>query len=241
MRKATRITATVLGLTAGGAGIEHGVFEILQGPARPEGLMIASMGPPCVPELSWNACEPAMTIVPSFLITGILAIFFGLIVAVWSAFFVQKKHGGLVLILLCIPLLLFGGGIFPPLIGIIAGVLGTRINKPLNPEGSRLSGRLLRFLALLWPWALGLYVLWILGQWGIGYFFNDWLLANGYIIIFMVLGTLLLAVVTTYAHDLQRAKDILRALPRALPSQPRGQLRDPSKDERESTRGGNIQ
>jgi hypothetical protein len=205
MRKATRITATVLGLTAGGAGIEHGIFEILQGNARPEGLMIASMGPPCVPEQTWNACEPAMTIIPNFLITGILAVIFGLIVMAWSAFFVQKKRGGLVLILLCIPLLLFGGGIFPPLIGIIAGALGTRIHKPPNPEGSRLRGGLLRILAVLWPWALALYVLWILGQWVIGHFFNDWLLANGYLIIIMVLGSLLLSVITTYARDLHQA------------------------------------
>jgi hypothetical protein len=205
MRKATRISATALGLTAGIAGIEHGIFEILQGNTRPEGLMIASMGPPCVPERTWNACEPAMTILPSFLITGILAIIFGLAVMVWSAFFVQKRRGGLVLISLCIPLLLFGGGLFPPLIGIIAGVLGTRIHKPLDPEGSRLSGGLLRSLAVLWPWALALYVLWVLGQWVIGYFFNDWLLANSYLIIIMVLGSLLLTVITTYARDLYEA------------------------------------
>jgi hypothetical protein len=205
MRKATRISASVLGLTAGVAGIEHGIFEVLQGNTRPEGLMIASMGPPCVPELSWNACEPAMTVIPSFLITGVLAILLGVMVAVWSAFFVPRKRGGPGLILLCIPLLLFGGGIFPPLIGIIAGALGTRIHKPLNPEGSRLSGGLLRFLAVLWPWSLALYVMWVLGQWVIGYFFNDWLLANGYLVIVMVLGTLLLTVVTTYARDLHEA------------------------------------
>ena len=205
MRRATRVTANVLGLTAGGAGIEHGIFEIMQGDTRPEGLMIASIGPPCVPELSWNQCEPAMTIVSNLLITGILAVLFSLIVLVWSLLFIQKRHGGLVLILLCIPLLLFGGGIFPPLIGIIAGALGTRINKPLNPEGSRLSGGLLRILALLWPWSLVLYVVWVLGQWVIGHFFNDWLLANGYLIIIMVLGSLLLTVITTYARDLHEA------------------------------------
>jgi hypothetical protein len=207
MRRATRISATVLGLTAGVAGIEHGIFEVLQGNTRPEGLMISSIGPPCVPELSWNQCEPAMTVIPSFLITGILAIVLGLIVAVWSAFFVQKKRGGLVLILLCVPLLLFGGGIFPPVIGTIAGALGTRIHKPLNPEGSRLSGGLLRSLALLWPWWLALYVVWVLGQWVIGHFFNDWLLANGYLIIVMVLGSLLLTVITTYARDLYEAAE----------------------------------
>jgi hypothetical protein len=205
MRKATRISATVLGLTAGVAGIEHGIFEFLQGNVKPEGLMISSIGPPCVPELSWNQCEPAMTVIPSFLITGILAVIFGLIVTIWSAFFVHRKRGGLGLILLCVPLLLFGGGIFPPLIGVIAGVLGTRIHKPLKPRESRLTGGLVRFLAVLWPWALGLYAAWVLGQWVIGHFFNDWLLANGYLIIIMVLGPLLLTGPAAYAHDLRRA------------------------------------
>jgi hypothetical protein len=205
MRRATRISAAVLGLTAGVAGIEHGVFGILQGSARPEGLVIASMGPPCVRELSWNQCEPAMTVIPSFLITGILAVIFGLIVTVWSAVFVQRRRGGLILILLGVPLLLFGGGLFPPLIGVIAGALGTRINKPLDPERSRLSGGLLQFLATLWPWALALYVVWVFGQWVIGYFFNDWLLANGYLILIMVLGPLLLTGPAAYAHDLRRA------------------------------------
>ena len=60
-------------------------------------------------------------------------------------------------------------------------------------------------LAALWPWSLTLYVLWVLGQVAIGHFYNDWLLANGYIIIVMVLGTLLLSVVTSYAHDVQGA------------------------------------
>jgi hypothetical protein len=206
MRKATRTTATVLGLTAGLAGIEHGYFEVLQGNSRPEGLMISSMGPPCVPELSWNQCEPAMTVVPNFLITGILAVILGILVMTWSAFFVQKRHGGLVLILFSIPLLLFGGGIFPPLIAIIAGAVGTRIHKPLDLGGSRLSGGLMQGLALLWPWSLALYVLWVFGQFVLGHFYNDWLLENGYIIIVMVLGTLLLTVATTYAHDLRVAE-----------------------------------
>ena len=73
---------------------------------------------------------------------------------------------------------------------IIAGAIGTRINKPLNPEGSRLSGGLLRALAVLWPWSLTVYVLWVLGLWVIGYSYNEWLLAHSYLIIFMVLGTL---------------------------------------------------
>jgi hypothetical protein len=204
MRKATRLTATVLGLTAGLAGIEHGVFEVLQGRVRPEGLMIASIGPPCVPERSWNSCEPAMTIVPDLLITGILATILGVIVMVWSVLLVHKRRGSLGMILLSVLLLLFGGGIFPPLIGIIAAAVGSRIDKPLYPRTSRLSGRAGRALGTLWPWSLVLYVVWVLGQFVLGHFFNDWLLANGYIVIVMVLGTLLLSGLSSYAHDLQR-------------------------------------
>ena len=93
MRKATKTVATFFGVIAGIAGVEHGIFEVLQGNARPESLMIPSMGPPCVPEKVWNACEPAMTVIPNFLVTGILAILISLAVLVWAApFFTAKKR-----------------------------------------------------------------------------------------------------------------------------------------------------
>jgi len=219
MRRATRVSASVLGLTAGAAGICLLFFEILQGHVRPEGLMITSIGSPCVRELSWNQCEPAMTVIPSYLITGVLAVILGAIVVVWSGFFVGGKRGGLTLLLLSIPLLLFGGGIFPPIIAVIAGALGTRIHRPLSPEASRLPGSLVRFLAVLWPWSLVLYVAWVFGQWIIGHFYNDWLLANGYIIIVMVLGTLLLTIVSSCAWDLRRVLNAhVRACPGSLPA-----------------------
>jgi hypothetical protein len=101
----------------------------------------------------WNACEPAMTIVPSFLITGVLAMVTSVIILIWSAAFIQRKHGGLVLMLLCIPLLLFGGGIFPPVIGFIGGLVGTRINAPLTGWRARFSGSGGRFWRR-WPWPL---------------------------------------------------------------------------------------
>jgi len=42
-----------------------------------------------------------MTILPSFLTAGILAIILGAIVAVWAGGFVGRKNGGLLLILCC--------------------------------------------------------------------------------------------------------------------------------------------
>jgi hypothetical protein len=45
MNRAVRLTASLLGLSAGIAGVEHGYYELLQGSARPKGLFIASIGP----------------------------------------------------------------------------------------------------------------------------------------------------------------------------------------------------
>lgn len=200
MRKATKTVATWFGIAAGGAGIEHGIFEILRGNTRPEGLMIESMGSPCVPEEIWNACEPAMTIIPNFLITGILAVAIGLVILVWSIFFVQRKYGGVGLILLSVALLLFGGGIFPPVIGIVGGVAGIKINKSF---GEKQPGSLTRIAAKLWPWPLAIFIGWVLGQWVVGYFFNEFLQKNMIYSVILILVTLPLSVYSAYAYDFQ--------------------------------------
>ena len=201
MRRATRIVASALGAFAGFGGPEHGVFEVLQGHVRPEGLLIASMGPPCEPEQVWHGCEPAMTVIPSFIVTGILAIIVGLVTMVWAGFFLQRKRGGLVLILLSVVLLLVGGGLFPPVIGIVAGVVGTRINAPVTRRPARLA----RFLAALWPWPLAAFFAWVAGQFVIGHFFNDFLMNSGVLIPFMILGLMALAIASAYARDVERA------------------------------------
>ena len=200
MKKATKTVATWFGIAAGGAGIEHGIFEILRGSTRPEGLMIESMGPPCVPEEIWNACEPAMTVIPNFLITGILAVTIGLAILLWSIFFIQRKYGGVGLILLSVALLLFGGGIFPPVIGIVGGIAGMKINKPL--DGNQ-PGSLTRFAAKLWPWPLVIFIAWVLGQWVVGHFYNDFLMAYMIYGVILILVTLALSVYSAYAYDLK--------------------------------------
>lgn len=198
MRKATRVVASLFGIFAGFGGPEHGYFEILQGNVRPDSLMIAAMGPPCDPEKVWNLCEPAMTVIPSFLVTGILATVIGLITMIWAAAFVQRKNGGIVLMLLSIALLLVGGGLFPPVIGIIAGVVATKINTPLT----RRPGSVLRFFAKLWPWPLVAFFVWVFGQFVVGYFFNEFLQKSGFLIPLLIIGLLVLSILTGYAYDL---------------------------------------
>jgi len=201
MRKATRIVAATFGFLAGIAGLVHGITEILQGNIRPAGFMFASIGDPCIPEKVWHACEPAMTILPNLLVAGVLTVIVGLLVMVWSVAFIQSITGGGILILLSIILLLVGGGFFPPLIGIAGGVAGTRINKPLTDKHS---GSLLQFLAKTWPWPLIIFVVWLLGQYLIGYLANDFLRSIMGFSLLLIVVLLPLSIFIGFAHDASR-------------------------------------
>jgi hypothetical protein len=119
----TRVTASILGIFAGmGGGVFHGIGEILQGNVATNGIYIQAY-----PAMQATAGEPAITLVPNFLYTGILAIIMGIIVTIWAGAFVGRKNGGLALILLSIVMLLLGGGIVPAIIGMVGGIIGTRI------------------------------------------------------------------------------------------------------------------
>jgi hypothetical protein len=173
MNRATRTTASILGICGGLLGIEHGYFETLQGHTTPGSILISAFGPPCQPKLVWHGCEPAMTIIPDFFVTGILAIIISLIVILWAAAFVQKSRGGVILILLCIVQLLLGGGFVPPLWGIIAGFTATGINGRLTWWRARSSAAAQQLLAKLWPWSLSVFLIWTAGAWILGYLFNQ--------------------------------------------------------------------
>lgn len=198
MRRALRITVGVFGMIAGFSGIQHGFYEMLQGHVRPNSLFIVSYGPPCQPEQMWHGCEPAMTVIPDLFWSGICSMVAGLAVLIWAAAFVQRKHGGLVLVLLTVLQLLVGGGLVPPVIGIVAGLAGTRINS--EPQRGR-TGRGSQLLAMLWPWLLGFFVVWIFGQYPIGYYFNDWLRTNGHLIFLFIGLPMVLAIPAASARD----------------------------------------
>lgn len=198
MRKATKTVATWLGVVAGIAGLEHGYFEFLQGNTRPAGLAFASWGADiCDPAKMWHACEPAMSILPNFLASGILTILLGLAVMAWSVWLIQRTYGGLGLILLSIALLLFGGGFFPPLMGIVGGAAGTQIHRSLT--GS--PGIITCFAARLWPWPLVLLVGWLLAQFPIGHVFNDALKSVIGPAMLFIITFLPLSVYVGYAYD----------------------------------------
>jgi hypothetical protein len=151
--RATKITVAVLGLLVAFAGIEHGVGEIMQGSVPPESRVIESWRD--VYAFEQLGGEPALTIIPNLLITGIMAIGVSVAIAVWSVWFADRRHGGLVLIGLSIVLLLVGGGFGPPLIGVLVGITAIGMGRPPTRKVTPAS----RLLSRLYPWPLVVTVL----------------------------------------------------------------------------------
>ena len=129
----------------------------------------------------------------------------------WAAAFIQRKNGGLVMMLLSIVMLLAGGGFGPPLLGIILGTTGTRINGSLAWWRAHLPVGLGRLLDKSWRWSFGACLAaWLLlfpGSSILGYFFgvDDPNLVP--VLFFLALGLLMLTILTGFAHDVQRQTD----------------------------------
>ena len=106
MHNATRTIAATIGVICGLSGLEHGFFEILQGNVAPEIHNIS--GRPMIYAIGdanrfWPyGFEYAYTIVPNYLVTGILAMIASLLVIVCSARYMQTKPGWLLFLLLSV-------------------------------------------------------------------------------------------------------------------------------------------
>jgi hypothetical protein len=150
--RANRRTASILGAVVALAGLEHGVGEILQGSVAPAGIAIVSW--PDSDAFRILGGEPAVTIVPNLLVSGILTVITSLIFLGWATLFIERPNGGVVLMVLSVVLLLVGGGIGPPLIGLLLGLVATRIHTPVTWLGGAPTGAFPRMLARAWPWLL---------------------------------------------------------------------------------------
>lgn len=203
MRNATQVTVSTMGAIMALAGIEHGIGEILQGNQAPNSLMISSW--PDSEFFRSLAGEPAITIVPNFLATGILAVFFSLLYLLWATRFMQRKHAGLVMMLLSIAMLVVGGGIFPPVLALLIGALATRINASLTWWRTHFSISLRRFCGKIWPWSFAACLSgWLLLFPGVnilGYFFGVNEPSLTVLLIFFAVGSLLVTILTGFARS----------------------------------------
>ncbi len=215
---AARAFASTSGILVGVAGMEHGLFEILQGNVRPGGLVIEAIGP--AQRLWEQGTEPAFTVIPNMLITGILAMAVGLLVAIWAGAFIDRKYGPLVMMLLSIALFLVGGGFAPLVLAILPVAAATGIDRPLTWWRRHFPPKLRGFLAGLWAWPLIVFALLclfaielaIFGYPLLWFFSADRtvnLLSSLGNVTFFILGPV--AVLTALAYDIQKQPDPLQA------------------------------
>ncbi|WP_367343356.1 hypothetical protein [Propionibacterium sp.] len=222
MKNASRIVTMLFGVLAALAGLEHGIGEALQGNVRPGGLMILSW-----PDSSFFAIlggEPAMTVVPNLLVSGILTILMSLVLLTWVVAFVHRRHGGWVLLAICAVLLLVGGGFGPPALGVIVGLAALRIHS--SHAWAARAPRLRRLLASTWPWMLGCGVVaWLLLMPGMSLLAvslgvdSAWLVTTTILCAF---GTLLLSIFTGFARDARPRTPAATAAARLSRGLPRG-------------------
>lgn len=152
--QATRTIVSTLGVLVGVGSIDHGLLETVQGNRPTPGLIINALGP----GYSWSAWkeggEGAFTLIPNFLLTGLIATSLGLLMIFWAFRFLHRKHGPAGFFLLGVASFLTGGGIAQVVLFTIVWGFATRIRAPLSFSRWLIPPAMRPALGMIWPWTL---------------------------------------------------------------------------------------
>lgn len=211
---ATRVIASAVGILCGISGLEHGFFETLQGNVAPDGILSSAIGPA---HRFWSGGTlHALTIIPNYLLTGILATLFSLMVIIWSVGFIHRKRGASVFLVLSILQFLVGGGFGQIFLVLVTAIAATRINAPMHWWRTHLPPGVRRFLAKIWLWLLIGFVLSFSAAMFAGIFgylpavsslfdlTSEKLPGFLYILGYTALGLLLLAFLAGFSHNIEK-------------------------------------
>ena len=150
--KDTQFTTMVLGITLAIAGGHHGFFEILQGNIPTASFLIQSIGPE---QQFWiHGSDEAITIIPNFLTTGILALLTSISIVVVCLFYLKYRKVSRVLLILFILLTLFGGGIGHIPFFLMVWAFSRYQTGDLPLWGASLKGRFSKIFSKCWPYLL---------------------------------------------------------------------------------------
>jgi hypothetical protein len=152
MNKASKVSISVFGVIISMAGIEHGIGEILQGNRAPASVMIESW--PTSPFFRMLAGEPAMTIIPNLLVTGILAIVATLFFLLLATSWINQRFAGWMMIPAAVAMLLSGAGMSPPILVIILSIATIIMNTPSRKMRTHQPAWFQQLRAKLWPGTL---------------------------------------------------------------------------------------
>jgi len=127
--KGLRLVVAAFGILCGLTGIIAGIYEILQGNVPTNGFEISTIGNDYL--MADDFTYHAITIIPNFLATGILAVIFSTLVIIWSLRFAERRYRTSILFGLSISQMLVGGAWVID-IALITCLLATRIHSPLD-------------------------------------------------------------------------------------------------------------
>src|SRR3974390_1048860 len=89
----TRTIASTLGVLVGIGSIDHGILECLQGFRPTPDLLVYALGSGYRWTVWKQGGEGALTLIPNFLLSGIIATLLGLPIIVWSLRFIASRRG----------------------------------------------------------------------------------------------------------------------------------------------------
>jgi hypothetical protein len=151
---ATRAIASTLGVLVGIGSIDHGTLECLQGNRPTPGLIVKALGA----GYSWTAWkqggEEALTLIPNFLFSGIVATSLGLLMIVWSLRFIDSRRGPLVFLLLGVASFFTGGGVAQIVLFTLTWAVATKVHAHLGFWERLIPERPRKILGAVWPWTL---------------------------------------------------------------------------------------
>jgi hypothetical protein len=150
----TRVIVSTLGVLVGIGSINHGLLETLQGNRPTPGLIMNALGPGYRWTVWTQGGEPAFTLVPNFLLTGLLATLLGLLLILWSLRYIQRHHGPTIFLFLSVGSFLVGGGIAQILLFTLNWAAATRIRAPLGFWHWLIPAPARRVLGRLWRWTV---------------------------------------------------------------------------------------
>lgn len=208
MNKSITSVVSAIGVIFGFGGMSHGFFETLQGNTHTNSFIINAIGP--THQMWEHGNEPAFTIIPNFLVTGLLAMIIGLIIVMFSLKFMHMRYASSIFLVLFVMLFLVGGGIGQVIFFTYGWMLATRIHKPLNFSRKILSMNFRRVIGYIWRPSLILSTLCIIFSLEIASFgfvpgINDPKILSNIMLISLAIGlfALILSTLGAIANDIQ--------------------------------------
>jgi hypothetical protein len=144
-----RVLAAAGGVLAGIGGAVHGVGEVMQGPGWSGSIFFESWTTgPIADNLGG---EPGLSLVPDLLVSGLLTLGSAAALAWWSVRHRDHRYAGRVMAALSVLMLLVGGGVGPPTMGLLAALAAGAANCSDHRGPTWAHGRTGALLARSWP------------------------------------------------------------------------------------------